>query len=78
MKNSHLVPTAKQVQLVEDIKACLDIKDFPSCASHYTKANYSNFINTHIDQFYFEQQVNDLDEDWCMELCSNDVWTEYY
>lgn len=76
-KGYRTVPTAAQIAFVEDIKGCLGITDFPTCAAHYSKASYSNFIETHQDEFYCaigptEEDLNDLG------LYTNDAWCEYY
>ena len=58
-------------------RACLHEQD---CPYEITKYNYSDSL----DEFskgnndLYADDLNTLDEDWCYEICENDIWTEHY
>ena len=66
------------------ITAYIRCEDCPSliclhgqnCPYESTKNNYS------VDSNEFSEKDNDFDvlydEDWCYEICENDIWTEHY
>ena len=44
------------------------------------KNNYSVGSNefSEKDNDLYDNDLNTLDEDWCYEICENDIWTEHY
>ena len=73
-------PTEKQIAFVEEITRTLGI-EFPTCSKDFTKYTYSKFISAYITKYKETQNEiknNFYDEEYCMEVCQNDVWCEYY
>lgn len=70
-------PTEKQIAYVEAITKELGI-EFPTCSKDFTKSTYSKFISKYKGAFDERMTSGILDEDYCMEICQNDVWCEYY
>jgi hypothetical protein len=72
-----IAPTEKQIAYAEAIANELGI-EFPTCSKDFTKYTYSKFISKY-KKDYDEIMVNGiLDEDYCMEICQNDIWCDYY
>ena len=70
------------------ITAYIRCEDCPSriclhgqnCPYESTKNNYSVGSNefSEKDNDLYDNDLNTLDEDWCYEICKNDIWTEHY
>ena len=71
-------PTEKQIVFVEQICNALGINDFPLCSKEFTKWHYNQFIKTYLEEYKTAITSSLLDEDWCYQLCINDVWCEHY
>ena len=70
-------PTEKQIRYAEAIANELGL-DFPTCSKDFTKYTYSKFISKY-KKDYDEIMINGVhDEEYCYEICENDVWCEYY
>ena len=72
-----MAPTEKQVQLVENMTRILRI-DFPISSKEFTKQCYCLWISKHIEDYKDVVSATIADEDYCYEMCENDVWCEYY
>lgn len=70
-------PTEKQIEYAEAIAKELEI-DFPTCSKDFTRSNYFKFISKYKSAFDERMTSGVLDEEYCMEVCQNDVWCEYY
>lgn len=70
-------PTEKQINLVENMTRVLGI-DFPTSSKEYAKRIYCAWIKAHIDDYGDAVAATVCDEDYCYEICENDVWCEYY
>ena len=73
----NIAPTEKQIRYAEAIANELGI-EFPTCSKDFTKSTYSKFISKYKSAFDEKMISGILDEDYCMEICQNDVWCEYY
>ena len=71
-------PTDKQIEFVEKICSILNITDFPNSSKEFTKWHYSQFIKAHLQDYNDYIETNITDEDYCYEICINDVWCEHY
>ena len=65
-------PTEKQIRYAEAIAKELDL-EFPTCSKDFTKYAYSKFISTYKSAFDEKMTSGIFDEDYCMEICQNDV-----
>ena len=70
-------PTEKQIQLVDNMTRILGI-DFPASSKEFTKQSYCLWIKVHIEDYKDVVSSTICDEDYCYEMCENDVWCEYY
>ena len=70
-------PTEKQIVLVENMTRILGI-DFPISSKEFTKQNYCAWIKANIEDYKDVISATICDEDYCYDMCENDVWCEHY
>lgn len=70
-------PSEKQIAYAEYLAAIFEV-DFPSSSRDFTAMAYHAFIEKYNKELCSIRIEALADEDYCYDICQNDVWCEEY
>lgn len=70
-------PSEKQIAYAEYLAAIFEV-DFPSSSRDFTARTYHAFIEKYNKELRSIRIEALADEDYCYDICQNDIWCEEY
>lgn len=71
------VPSEKQIEYAEYLASIFEV-DFPTSSRDFTARAYHAFIEKYNEELRERRIEAIADEDYCYDICQNDVWCEEY
>lgn len=70
-------PSEKQIAYAEYLASIFEV-DFPTSSRDFTAGAYHAFIEKYNEELRNIRIEAIADEDYCYDICENDVWCEKY
>jgi hypothetical protein len=70
-------PSEKQIAYAEYLASIFEV-DFPTSSRDFTASAYHAFIEKYNEELRSRRIESIADEDYCYDICQNDVWCEEY
>ena len=70
-------PSEKQIAYAKYLASIFEI-DFPASSRDFTANAYRAFIEKYAEELRNIRIESIADEDYCYDICQNDVWCEEY